>query len=59
VKLLRPVWVALRAAVVATAVFWLTLFIVKSNGWEAPLDAAEPLIFLVIFFLGFLLVPKR
>jgi hypothetical protein len=59
VKLLRPVWVALRAAVVATAVFWLTLSIVKSNGWEAPLDATEPLIFLVIFFLGFLLVPKR
>jgi hypothetical protein len=59
VKFFRPVWVALRAAVVATAVFWVTLFIVKTSGWEAPLDATEPLLFLVIFFLGFLLVPKH
>ena len=58
-RFFRPVWVALRAAVVATAVFWVALFIVENSGWEAPLGATEPLVFLVIFFLGFLLVPKH
>jgi hypothetical protein len=58
VKLLRPVWVALRAAVLATAVFWVALQIIDKVGWQAPLGATEPLVFLVIFFLGMLMVPR-
>jgi hypothetical protein len=58
VKLLRPVWVAFRAAVLATAVFWVALQIIDKAGWQAPLGATEPLVFLVIFFLGMLMVPR-
>ena len=57
-KLLRPLWVALRAAVLATAVFWVALLIIDKVGWQAPLGATEPLVFLVIFFLGMLMVPR-
>lgn len=57
-KLLRPVWVAFRAAVLATAVFWVALQIIDKVGWQAPLGATEPLLFLVIFFLGMLMVPR-
>ena len=32
----RPLWVALRAAVLATAVFWVVLFIIDNVGWQAP-----------------------
>ncbi len=55
----RPLWVALRAAVLATAVFWVTLFIVDKVGWQAPLGMTEQLIFFVIFFLGVLMVDKK
>jgi hypothetical protein len=58
VKLLRPVWVAFRAAVLATAVFWVALQIIDKVGWQAPLGATEPLVLLVIFFLGMLMVPR-
>ena len=57
-KFLRPLWVALRAAVLATAVFWVALFIIDKSGWEAPLGATEPLAFFVVFFLGMLMVRK-
>ena len=57
-KLLRPVWVAFRASVLATAVFWVALQIIDKVGWQAPLGATEPLVFLVIFFLGMLMVPR-
>lgn len=57
-KLLRPLWVALRAAVVATAVFWVTIFVIENSGWEAPMGATEPLVFFVVFFLGVLMVGK-
>ena len=57
-KLLRPIWVAFRAAVLATAVFWVALLIIDKVGWQAPLGATEPLVFLVIFFLGVLMVGK-
>ena len=57
-KLLRPVGVAFRAAVLATAVFWVALQIIDKVGWQAPLGATEPLVFLVIFFLGMLMVPR-
>jgi len=59
VNAFRPLWVALRAAVLATAVFWVTLFIVDKLGWQAPLGMTEQLIFFVIFFLGVLMVDKK
>ena len=55
----RPLWVALRAAVLAPAVFWVALFIVDKIGWQAPLGMTEQLIFFVIFFLGVLMVDKK
>ena len=55
-RLFRPVWVAFRAAVIATAVFWVTLFIIENSGWEAPMGVVQPLGFLVLFFFGVLLV---
>ena len=57
-KFFRPLWVALRAAVLATAVFWVALLIVDKTGWQVPLGATEPLLFLVVFFLGVLMVGK-
>jgi len=56
VRIFRPVWVAFRTAVIATAVFWVTLFIIENSGWEAPMDVVQPLVFLVLFFFGVLLV---
>ena len=32
----RPLWIALRTAVLATAVFWVALFIIEKVGWQAP-----------------------
>ena len=58
-RLFRPVWVALRTAVLATAVFWITLFIIQDSGVELPEGIAAPLVFLVIFFFAFWLVPKH
>ena len=55
----RPLWVALRAAVLATAVFWVALFMVDKIGWQAPLGMTEQLIFFVVFFLGVLMVDKK
>ena len=52
----RPLWIALRAAVLATAVFWVALFINDNVGWQAPLGATEPLVFFVVFFLGVMMV---
>jgi hypothetical protein len=58
VKAFRPLFAALRAAVLATAVFWVALFIADKSGWQAPLGATEPLIFFVVFFLGLLMTGK-
>lgn len=55
-KAFRPLWVAFRAAALAAAVFWVALIIVRKIGWHAPLDATEPLIFFVVFFLGVLMI---
>ena len=49
-RIFRPVWVALRTAVVATAVFWVTIFIIENSGWEAPMGVVQLLAFFVIFF---------
>jgi hypothetical protein len=60
VKALRPIWIALRAAVLATAVFWVALFIIDHTGWKglmlSGIDFTEYAVFLVIFFLGVLTV---
>ncbi|HZX88709.1 MAG TPA: hypothetical protein VFF19_34350 [Reyranella sp.] len=58
-KLFRPVWVAFRTAVIATAVFWVTIFIIENSGWEAPMGAIQPLAFFVIFFFGALLARRH
>jgi hypothetical protein len=59
VRLFRPVWVALRTAVIATAVFWITIFIIENSGWEAPMGVVQPLAFFVIFFFCMLVVPRH
>ena len=58
-RLFRPVWVAFRAAVIATAVFWVTLFIIENSGWEVPMGVVQPLVFLALFFFGVLLVRRQ
>ena len=59
-KTLRPLWIAFRAAVLATAVFWVVLFIVDHTGWKglmlSGIDFTDYAVFLVIFFLGVLTV---
>ena len=61
-RIFRPVWVALRTAVIATAVFWVTLLIIDRSGWKGLafswLDLTEYVVFFVIFFLGVLTVKK-
>ena len=52
----RPLWIALRAAVLATAVFWVALFIIEKVGWQAPLGLTEQFVFIVVFFFGVLMV---
>lgn len=51
----KPLWIAFRAAVLATAVFWVVLFIVDKVGWQAPLGLTEQLVFFVVFFFGVLM----
>jgi len=62
VRVFRPIWVALRAAVLATAVYWVVLFIIERSGWKGLvfswLDATEYVVFFVVFFLGVLMTPK-
>ena len=58
-KAFRPIWVALRAAVLATAPFWVALFVLDHTAWKvvlAGIDVTEYLLFLVIFFFGLLTV---
>ncbi len=51
----KPLWIAFRAAVLATAVFWVVLFIIDKVGWQAPLGLTEQLVFFVVFFFGVLM----
>jgi hypothetical protein len=55
----KPLWHAFRAAVLATAVFWVATIIIGKIGWRAPLDLTEQAIFFVIFFLGILMIEKK
>ena len=58
----RPLWVAFRAAVLATAGFWVVLLIIERSGWKGLafswLDSTEYVVFFVIFFIGVLTVKK-
>ena len=58
-RIFRPVWVAFRTAVIATAVFWVTIFIVENSGWEAPMGVVQPGVFFVIFFFCMLLLRRQ
>ena len=58
-KAFRPLWIALRAAVLGTAVFWVALFVIDKVGWQAPLGATEPVVFFVVFFLGVMMVGDK
>lgn len=51
----KPLWIAFRAAVLATAVFWVVLFMIDKIGWQAPLGLTEQLVFFVVFFFGVLM----
>jgi hypothetical protein len=55
VSAFKPLWIAFRAAVLATAVFWVVLFLVDKIGWQAPLGLTEQLVFFVVFFFGVLM----
>jgi len=48
--------------VLATAVYWVVLFIIERSGWKGLvfswLDATEYVVFFVVFFLGVLMTPK-
>jgi hypothetical protein len=63
VKAFRPLWVALRTAVLATAVYWVVLFIIERSGWKGLafswLDTTEYVVFFAIFFLGMLMAPRN
>ena len=57
-RFFRSLWAALRAAVLATCVFWVALFIVERSGWQVPLGLTSQAVFFVVFFLGVLMVNK-
>jgi len=56
VKAFRPLWIAFRAAVLATAVFWVAIYIMDHVKWQAPFGMTDELVFFVVFFLGVLMV---
>ncbi len=55
----KPLWHAFRAAVLATAVFWVANIIVGRIGWRVPLDLTDKVIFFAVFFLGVLMIEKK
>jgi len=62
VKAFRPLWVALKAAVLATAVFAVVLFVINHAGWNtltfAGINMTTYVAFFVIFFLGLFMAPR-
>lgn len=57
--MIRTILIALRAAVLGTAVFWVCSYLVERIGWHAPYGMTQPAIFLVVFFLGVLMFEKK
>jgi hypothetical protein len=62
VKALLPIWAALWAAVLATAVYGVVLYLIERSGWRGfvlPwIDATRYVVFFVVFFLGVLMTRK-
>jgi len=62
VKAFRPLWLAARAAVLATAVYGVVLFIIERSGWKGLafswLDMTEYVVFFAIFFIGMVTTPR-
>jgi hypothetical protein len=62
VRAFRPLWVALKSAVLATAVFAVALFVIDAAGWKgltfAGVDMSTYVVFFVIFFLGLFMAPR-
>jgi hypothetical protein len=56
VSSLRPLWIAFRAAVIATAVFWAARALIDKIGWHAPFGLTEQAVFFAVFFFGMLMV---
>ena len=56
--MLHRLWIAFRNAVIATALFWVSLFILENSGWEAPAGLAPVLVFFPVFFIGVLLTRR-
>ena len=61
-KALLPIWAALWAAVLATAVYGVVLYLIERSGWRGLvlpwIDATRYVVFFVIFFLGGLMTRK-
>ncbi|HTE79797.1 MAG TPA: hypothetical protein VK634_03790 [Reyranella sp.] len=61
-KALLPVWAALWAAVLATAVYGVVLYLIERSGWRGLvlpwIDATRYVVFFVIFFVGVLMARK-
>ena len=61
-KALLPIWAALWAAVLATAVYGVVLYLIERSGWRGLvlpwIDATRYVVFFVIFFLGVLMTRK-
>lgn len=61
-KAFQPLWTALKAAVLATAVFAVVLFVIRHAGWPglnfAGLDMTTYVVFFVVFFLGLFMAPR-
>ena len=61
-KAFRPLWIALKAAVLATAVFAVVLFVINHAGWKsltfAGLDMTTYVVFFVIFLAGLFMSPR-
>ena len=61
-RALRPIWVALRTAVLATAVYGVVLYLIERSGWRGLvlpwIDATKYVVFFVVFFVGVLMARK-
>ena len=61
-KALLPIWAALWAAVLATAVYGVVLYLIERSGWRGLvlpwIDATRYVVFFVVFFVGVLLARK-
>ena len=61
-KALLPIWAAVWAAVLATAVYGVVLYLIERSGWRGLvlpwIDATRYVVFFVVFFVGVLMARK-